>query len=365
MPIGTAVPMLHSTDLYRPHDDPDDHWDLACVFALAHAGKVDLRIMIDYPQLTAEPEFKATDPDVLGVAQMNYLTGQAVPVSIGLRRPMRSRHDTILEATLSEDSGVVALLRLLRESPRPVVINVVGSCLSVAVAGKRDPGLFSEKCAAIYLNAGVGSADRTKAAKLEWNVSLNPSAYAAIFDLPCPVYWMPCFEELSDHPRGLMGYGTFYKFPQSEILPHLSPHLRNYFAWMYKTGGIHWRRDKFKEPGTEDCDWLRYLLGPNDETLLARERTNSRACWCTAGFFHATGQTVARDGRIISLADSGNDAVFTFEPIRVQCSDAGVTEWTKDADSKDRFIFRILDLERYDAAMATAMRSLLQKIADA
>ena len=55
--------------------------------------------------------------------------------------------------------------------------------------------------------------------------------------------------------------------------------------------------------------------------------------------------------------------MFTFEPIRVQCSDAGVTEWTKDAESKDRFIFRVLDLEGYDAAMATAMRSLLQKIA--
>ena len=25
----TPVPTLHVTDLFRPHNDPDDHWDLA------------------------------------------------------------------------------------------------------------------------------------------------------------------------------------------------------------------------------------------------------------------------------------------------------------------------------------------------
>ena len=33
------VPVIHVTDLHRPHVDPDDHWDLACVFALAYAGE--------------------------------------------------------------------------------------------------------------------------------------------------------------------------------------------------------------------------------------------------------------------------------------------------------------------------------------
>jgi hypothetical protein len=368
-PGGTSVPMLHSTDLYRPHDDPDDHWDLACVFALAHAGKVNLQVMIDYPQLTNNPDFNAANPDVMGVAQMNYLTSQAVPTTIGLQHPMRSRHDTMPKATLLEDSGVRALLRLLRKSPRPVVINVVGSCLSVAVAGMREPGLFSEKCAAIYLNAGTGSPDRTKAAVFEWNVSLMPSAYAAMFDLHCPVYWMPCFEEMPrpNHPEDLIGkaYGTHYSFLQSEILPHLSLGMKNYFAWMYKTGGIHWKSQKLPDPGLPGCDWLRYLLSPNDETLLARESALFRSCWCTAGFFHATGQTVTREGRIIPLTDGGADAVFTFEPVQVQCSDSGVTEWTKDPSSRDRFIFRVLDPERYPAAMTVAMRSLLQTIADA
>ncbi|MCX7825892.1 MAG: hypothetical protein N2689_10080, partial [Verrucomicrobiae bacterium] len=257
------VPVLHVTDLFRPHGDPDDHWDLACVYALAHQGRVDLRaVMVDYP-----PASRRGDPDVLGVAQMNYLTGLAVPVLVGSPRPMRSRHDTQANATPLEDAGIRAVLRLLRDSPRPVVIHVLGSCADVAIASKRDPKLFAKKCAAVYLNAGAGTPDKAKAARLEYNVNLNPAGYAAMFDLPCPVYWMPCFEEVpgKGQPWEVMEFGTFYRFLQSDILPHLSPRMKNFFAWMYK----HGRGDKSAEP--PGCDWLRCLLGPNDEAVLARQ----------------------------------------------------------------------------------------------
>lgn len=348
------VPMVHVTDLFRPHGDPDDHWDLACVYALARQGRAELKaIMTDFP-----PGFRNSDPDVLGVAQMNYLTGLAVPVMVGSPRPLQSRDATQAGATPLEDGGIRALLRLLRESPRPVVISILGSCADVAVAGKRDPKLFAKKCAAIYLNAGAGTPDKAKAARLEFNVNLNPPAYAAIFDLPCPIYWMPCFEEVPARGQSweVKEFGTFYRFRQSDILPHLSPRMKNFFADMYRNG----RAGKTGQP--PGCDWLRYLLGPNDDALLARQGALYRNMWCTGGFFHAIGQTVARDGRIIPLTGSEKDAVFTFEPIHVQCSDKGVTEWTKVARSKGRFIFRVLDRERYAAAMTAAMRSLLQTL---
>ena len=39
------------SDLFRPHNDPDDHWDLACAYALAYQGRAELQgILIDYPQ---------------------------------------------------------------------------------------------------------------------------------------------------------------------------------------------------------------------------------------------------------------------------------------------------------------------------
>ena len=37
------IAVLHETDLFRPHGDPDDHWDLACEYALAKVGAIDRR----------------------------------------------------------------------------------------------------------------------------------------------------------------------------------------------------------------------------------------------------------------------------------------------------------------------------------
>jgi hypothetical protein len=42
-PQRRPVPMIHATDLFRPHCDPEDHWDLAIVFALAYLGRVDIQ----------------------------------------------------------------------------------------------------------------------------------------------------------------------------------------------------------------------------------------------------------------------------------------------------------------------------------
>ncbi len=153
-PQTSPVPMIHGTDLFRPHNDPDDHWDLACVYALACQGRVDLRgILIDYPKPDSHH-----DPDIRAVAQLNYLTGQAVPVivgsSCGLDTPGSAAPD--IEADLH---GVRALLEMLRRAPVPVVINILGSCRDVALAGRLAPDLFRRKCRALYLNAGSGTPD--------------------------------------------------------------------------------------------------------------------------------------------------------------------------------------------------------------
>ena len=81
-PSGKAkVAVIHVTDLFRPFADPDDHWDLACTYALARQGHVELLgVMIDYP-----PQ-DAYDPDVQAIAQLNYLTGLSVPVVVGSPR---------------------------------------------------------------------------------------------------------------------------------------------------------------------------------------------------------------------------------------------------------------------------------------
>jgi hypothetical protein len=341
------TPTLHVSDLFRPHNDPDDHWDLATQYALALQGKLDLRgVMIDYPQ----PKRNNT-PDICAVAQMNHITGKAVPIVVGSPR-VPSAEELRTGAAIADLAGVRAFLELVRQSPRPVVIHVIGSCRDLALAMRLDPRLFARRCAGIYLNAGSGTPDREKARQLEWNVNLDPASYGAIFDAPCPVYWLPCFEVVSSVPAEMWrvaSYGSFYRFRQSDILPHLSDRVQNFFMAMYARGKA------------ADGFWLQELAMPENADALAAQGSRDRNMWCTAGFLHAAGLTVTKSGEIMPLK-SVADAVFAFEPIRVKCSAAGVTEWTKDARSKNRFILRVTDVERYQPAMTAALKSLLVKL---
>ncbi|MCP4450169.1 MAG: hypothetical protein GY809_01805, partial [Planctomycetes bacterium] len=282
--VTQPVPMIHATDLFRPHNDPDDHWDLACVFALAQQGLIDLKgVLIDSPPTDRNPDYT---PDVMAVAQMNFITGLHVPVAVGSPHPMASRHDTQARATVSDHGGIQMVLDILESSDRPVAINVIGSCRDIAIAANKASGLFKRKCSGIYLNAGTGSPDKTRAAQLEYNVSLAPHSYAALFDVSCPVFWMPCFEEMASG-KAVMEYGTHYQFRQDQILPGLSNHMQNFFLSMLG------RR--------QDHAWLACLTDPVDEALLAGFGAKDRHMWCTGGFFHAAGLTVTRTGEIVPL----------------------------------------------------------------
>jgi inosine-uridine nucleoside N-ribohydrolase len=314
---GLKIPVLHTTDLFRPHMDPDDHWDLACIYALAHRGDIDLKgILIDHPPR------KDRNPDTIAVTQMNLICGILAPAAVGSPHPLESRNDTQPNASSTDHHGVQMVLNILRESPQPVVINILGSSRDVAIAGKRNPDLFVAKCAAIYLNAGIGSPKMSLASKLEYNVTLDKFAYASIFDLPCPVYWMPCFEEMESRTKQVVReYGTHYRFRQDEILPHLSETVQNYFAYMFGRYTDH--------------NWLHYLKGKNDKALLSKVGSTYRHMWCTGGFLHAAGHTVLRSGKIVSLDEKPN---------------------------LPRFIFHVRDSEKYQSAMTKAMKSLLMAL---
>jgi hypothetical protein len=351
------VALIHATDLFRPHNDPDDHFDLATVFALAAQGLFELlAVLIDHP-----PANLAADPDVLAVAQLNRITGLAVPVLTGSPKrldPAEASRPENREAI----AGVMTLLRIMRASHLPVMISIVGSSRDVALAGRLEPKLFADKCAGVYLNAGSGTPDRTKAARLEYNVNLDPASYAAIFDLPCPLYWLPCFEVA---PGGgvhfaVAEFGTCYKFIQKNVFERLSPRLQNYFAFMLKQGESD--RAHQSEADALRPSWLRTLEGPRDEALLERQGSAARNMWSTAGFFHAAGLSVAVTGVTQERDRATDPPVFTFDPVRVKCGVDGITEWSPDSKSRSRFLFHVRDQERYPAAMTEAIGTLLSSL---
>lgn len=187
----SVTPLLHVGDLKHPPGDPDDHFDVAVAYALARRGALDLRGMV----LNYIPDDWDTEPAVVAIAQMNRLTGMSVPVSIGTSRHLKNRRDAIPDAPIRETAAVRFIIEQLRASSCPVAIVCVGSAVDIAVAALREPRLFKEKCAGVYLNSGSAH-DNPEGGYplyngLECNVWLAPAAFAAMFDIPCPLYWYP------------------------------------------------------------------------------------------------------------------------------------------------------------------------------
>ena len=331
--MGMSV--IHQTDLFHHFNDPDDHWDLACQFALSYAGDITLKnILLDYPPV---PEYG--DPAIAAVQQLSYITGLSVPVTVGTKAAGISGID--LSDAAAVGGGVSMLLRELEASDTPVFIQIVGSCKDVALAGKINPDLFRRKCGGIYLNAGAAWSDQA----LEYNVALDPDAFDAVFDIPCPIFWAPCFDTTAKMFEGGT-YGTFYRFTQGEILPYVSDALQKYFA--YALGCVM------------DPRWLSYLALPKNEGMLRYYCEQVRHMWCTAGFLHCAGKTVAKDGSIVPNA-SPVDALFSFEPIEATCG-AGRVTWTHTDRPTNRYIFKINHIDAYAAAMTKAMKSLLMQL---
>ena len=275
--------LIHLTDIFHPHGDPDDHYDLATVFALHAQGRLELKYVVcDYP-----PPHRVGDPALCAIAQLNEITGSDV---IGRVAPSD-------EALAGE-----RLLELMREADRPVCFSIVGSTVSVASAIKKDPALFSKKCAGIYMCAGTGV--ETPGGALEYNVRLHASAYSTIFTAPCPVYWVPCYSTIT--PEGEQGglYGSVYCIEQCEMLMRLPKRMQNYFLYMLSR--------------SQDPRYLRYLDYDIDEALLTEHGKNKRRLWSTPALLTIGGV---------------NCDTFAFHPVKVDGKEDGHLTWTDAAES--------------------------------
>ncbi|MBP9987775.1 MAG: hypothetical protein KBT44_07640 [Bacteroidales bacterium] len=319
----SSVPVIHITDLTRPHGDPDDHWDAATQFALNKKGLIDLRAVItdNLPALGA--------PDLEGIAQLNWITGAGVPVGVGETTYNDSAH-----------SGLALLRKTLEESDSPVAIHVVGGCLDLAAAAKMWPDLFKEKVKAVYLNAGSAEESQT----LEYNVALHPQEYSEMFSLPCPLYWMPCLQNTDEWcaKGGVPGVNsTYFRFTQGRLFKEMRQDLLNYFLFALTKG--------------EAGGWLEALSAPYDSEVTDFYGGQVRNMWCTAGFLHCAGLSVWKDGSVQPLGRDSGEEVFRFVPVEVSCSPEGRVTWSRTDKDCGRFIFEVTDLEAYEEAMTKAL----------
>ncbi len=321
--------LVHMTDLFHPHGDPDDHYDLALAFALHKLGYIELgRVICDYP-----PAHRAGDPALCAVAQLNEITGSDVRVSAAPADP---------------DAQAAMVLNILRTAERPVCFTVVGTTEHIAQAIRLEPELFTEKCAGIYLAAGTGI--ETPGGVLEYNVKLHPSAFRTTLTAPCPVYWAPCFHTIIpgvDSAEKGGEYGSVYCIQQKELLNSLTDSLKKYFLYMLTRSG--------------DPKYLRYLEAPVDTEALSVFGEQDRRLWSTP--------------LLLSLAGIKCDT-YEYLPADVQCSEDGHTAWTPAADRNApgcRYIFHIRHCDRqsdhsfdktgaYREEMLRILRQLLVQI---
>jgi len=206
---GRRVPIIYSSDLFHPHEDPDDHFDLATLFAI---GEFDIRaILLDQGDKQAER------PGEIPLRQMMRLTGRVVPSAIGLNSKLRSPRGQGPRSAGGFSGGRAAA------AANASGIEAAGDCAADREPARhrrrvhREPALLREKVGRLYLNTGHAGGDK------EWNVGLDPHAYVRVMRSGLPVYWVPCF--------GPEGYGSLWKFRHDRVLEGVSPRLQNFFIY--------------------------------------------------------------------------------------------------------------------------------------
>jgi len=335
------IPFIHTTDLYNPPQDPDDHVDLATVYALE---ELDLRAVILDPSRRFVGQL---DPGFVPVAQMNYLTGRGVPVAAGPIDPLRSPSDTAKDRPRREQAGIDLLIDALRRCEVPAIVSVVGSARVVAAAWNREPELLRQKVRGVLVNAGA----TTGKPMSEWNVELDVHAWIALMRSRLPVLWYPCTGEHG--PTGFDAHNTYWTASHRELFAGLPQPLRAYFDYAFQH---HARGDIIRalsELGS----------GRSWENVLADRRN----MWSTASLIMAAGRVLARTTggwRFVPQGQSRGLKVQPLQMVPISCDvdDAGVMRWSPTREPSNVSIFQRKPDEEHVRAMGEAANALLRQM---
>jgi len=335
------VPLIYCTDLFHPHDDPDDHFDLATIFAIP---EFDIRCVI-----LDQGDQQLKRPGKVAVAQLNQITGRSVPAVPGLGAKLRSPTDAALDQPEQFQQGVATILCVLRTSTPPVMIATVGSVRDVVAAFNREPSLFYEKVGKVMAFIGEASKEDFR----EHNVELDPSAYIGLMRSGLPVYWVPCFD------GGLWqngGHASFWQARHSEVLSNAAPQLVQYFIYALEK---------------RTADPLRFLALPANPVSRADLMAGRRNLWCTAIFASLAGRELAREGvHFVSKPRPLNrpedrtlrNELFAFEEVDLRITDGAVVKYGADPEARKVLRFVVRDRANYARGMTEATAGLLASL---
>ena len=335
----THIPVIYCTDLFHPHDDPDDHFDLACLYAIP---EVDIKaVILDQGAKQSEK------PGRIPVAQLNRLTGREAPAAIGLAEPLTGPEDTGKQQPETYQEGVKTILSVLRKSSRPVTVIAVGSLRDIAAAYNRNPKLCRKKIGKLCIFIGEASTDFR-----EYNVKLDVHAYRCIMNAPLPMYWVPCFD------GGIWvnnGSASFWQASHKDLLAGTADPVLNFFLYM-------WLQKTAEDPGAA----LFESPAPEEKTRLLAETRN---LWCCAVFpWLADRMYVVRKGicRTVPRAalQPGDMLVepFSFVPVAVHVDENGKASYEDTAATRQVHRFQVNDTYPYADYMTSVTNGLLREL---
>jgi len=338
---GLAVPVIYCTDLFHPHVDPDDHFDLATLYAMP---ELEIKgIVLDQGRKQLER------PGRIPVSQMNRVTGRKVPSVIGLATPLKSPDDKGLDQPPEFQRGVEFIVQTLRASARPVCIATLGSVRDVVAAFNREPGLFRTNVAMVL--AFIGEASDAKLQ--EYNVGLDPQAFVGLMRSGLPVYWVPCFDGGLWQNRG---HASFWRASHRALLGQAAPEVIQYFIYALEK---------------ESSDPLGFLSRPVEPERKARLFAGRRNLWCAAVLGVMSGREVVVDGgkwtsvlpgSSRAAAGAQRKPLFGFPEVDVLVSDAGVVRYGKGPGSHKVRRFEVREPAQYEPGMVEATAGLLSTL---
>jgi len=333
------VPVIYCTDLFHPHDDPDDHFDIACMYAIP---EFDIKaIILDQGKKQEER------PGTVPISQLNAITGRNIPYAIGLAEKLERPEDTGEQQPDIYQKGVDTILAVLRESPAPVTIIAVGSLRDVAAAYNREPDLVRKKMHRLY--AFIGEA---QAKFQEYNVGLDVNAYRRVMNAGLPVYWVPCFD------GGIWsneGDASFWQAKHADMLSEASPALLNFFIYML----LH-------KNAPEPVAALYEPVIPEERDKMLAEIRN---LWCCAVFPYMAGrQYVQRGSTFLAvpkaqvLSDDKIMEPFSFLPVKVYIDEKGLEKYENTNGLQMVHRFHVNDMDAYAEMMTSITRELLKEL---
>ncbi|MBN2246288.1 MAG: nucleoside hydrolase [Candidatus Aminicenantes bacterium] len=341
--IGTIdspqVPVIYCTDLFHPYDDPDDHFDIAALYALE---ELDIQgIVLD------QGKKQDLKPGRIPVEQINYMTGRDVPYAIGLSEPLGSTDDKALDEPDRYQNGVRMILDILEGSQDPVTIITVGSLRDVVAAFNRRPDLFRERVSRLIIFIGEASAGTR-----EWNVDLDPNAFIRIMNSGLPVWWIPCFDGGNFKNRG---NASFWKAPHADLFKYASDQVMNFFIYALLKKDLP--------------DYLGFLEDEVDERDRDQVISEVRNLWCAAVFTEAAGRKIIKkDAGWASVPgcypseETQVCEVFRFVPIDVYVDNKARVVYQDKDRSHQIFRFQIINLESYPEIMTSVTSHLIGDI---